>query len=291
MKKTILQTLSGGYDSTWLLIKNLKEGHDIYPIYIHSSSVNPIKQVIEFNSVKIIIDKLQSRFDNLHNLTEVEVNLETVSNVISMQPIFWMLGLFNEIKNNCKYMEHDEVNIGYIMQDSAVSYMKEIQNFWKALFSFSFPEYKTPKLKFPLIKYQKTAIINELKMFDYEIFEKCWFCEKPTIIKTKKLKDGNIESYIEACGECNPCTRIKNINNHEFNKVKKYKTVLRFNDFINALNKTIRKNSSKMIWLNESHDFMTVEEIDEKTIKKLERFKETEKPSKILKHKKRPPKH
>ena len=266
MKKIILQAISGGYDSTWLLIKNIKEGNEVYPIYIHSSSVSKLKQVIEINSVKNLIQKLQLRFNNLNNLSEVEIKLDAARDVISMQPIFWMLGLFIDVKNMHHFIDYDEVHIGYVMCDSAVSYQHEILNFWKSLFLFSFPDYKVPKLIFPLIKYQKTAIINNLENFDREILADCWFCENPKIIKTKKIKGGNIEIYIEPCGECNPCIRIKNIH-YNFNGLKKYKTVINLNDFKDSINETMKTIVNNLKIQNVYYEYFKVNVISEKEIK------------------------
>jgi len=63
MKKNILQTISGGYDSTYLLIQNLKNGDNVYPIYIYTSFVNPIKQKIEISNVKKLIIKLRKNLE------------------------------------------------------------------------------------------------------------------------------------------------------------------------------------------------------------------------------------
>jgi len=292
MKKIILQTISGGYDSTYLLIKNLQEGHDVYPLYVHSSSVSILKQIIEINSVRNLIKKLQLRFNNLNNLSEVELKLDAVRDVISMQPIFWMLGLFNDVKNMHHFLDYDEVQIGYVLGDSAISYQHEIINFWKSLFSFSFPDYTVPKIVFPLTKYQKAEIINNLEDFDREILADCWFCENPKIIKTKKMKDGNIEIYLEPCIECNPCIRIKNIHYNNFNVLKKYKAVINLSDFKNNINETMKTIVKDLKFQNIHYKYFTVNEIDEKTIKKLEHIKETEKPLKRYSYplKKKPPK-
>ncbi len=42
--KTILQSISGGFDSTFLLIKNLEEGNIVYPVYIRSPKITEIKR-------------------------------------------------------------------------------------------------------------------------------------------------------------------------------------------------------------------------------------------------------
>ena len=283
MKKIILQTISGGYDSTYLLIKNLKEGHDVHPVFIFSRSVNPLKQSIEYHAVKKLMKKLQC-FDNLHGLTETEINLNNIQGLFSTQPILWLFGLFNEVMNIRHFIDFDEVHLGYVMTDGAVSFLPEIMKYWKILFSFSLPEYKAPKLAFPLMKYHKTTILDKLDDFDREILDDCWFCENPKVIKIKNVKNGDKEIYLEACCECHPCTRIKNTHNNKFNALKKYKAKFCYTDFYNGLEKAVKIIEKDKRLYNIPCNYLTVEEIDEKTIKKLERFKETEKPSKILKH-------
>jgi len=268
MKKTILQTVSGGFDSTYLLIKNLNEGHEVYPIYIHSPTVNQIKQTIELNSVKQLLERLHS-FNNLKGLTETDINLNGIPNLFSSQPIFWLLGLFNEVKNISLYSDYDEVHIGYILGDGAVSYLHEIKKLWKALFSFSLPDYKVPKLVFPLLKYHKETIIKKLDEYNSEIFDNCWFCETPNIINTKRMKNGNIEMYVESCGECSPCIRTRNIISDNFIKLKKYRAIILINDIYNYLNKTKKTVIRDIKSCNIPYKYITVENIDEKTIKKL----------------------
>jgi 7-cyano-7-deazaguanine synthase in queuosine biosynthesis len=234
MKKRILQAVSGGYDSTYLMTKNLQSGNEVFPIYIHASSVHPIKQHIEYYCIKKIIEKLQEKYSNLNDLEEINIKMDNLREVFSIQPILWILGLFNEVKNG--YNSCDEIHIGYIMQDGAISYISEIKTFWKSLFSFSMPDFNIPKLVFPLIKYPKDLILRKLDGFDDEIFNVCWTCEKPSVLKTKKLKDGNIEAFIEPCGKCNPCNNIKDSRYISFDALNKYKAVVNVNDYLSGVN-------------------------------------------------------
>jgi 7-cyano-7-deazaguanine synthase in queuosine biosynthesis len=59
MKKNILQAVSGGYDSTYLMIKNLENGDNVYPLYIRANCVNGIKQKIEYYNIRNIIQIIQ----------------------------------------------------------------------------------------------------------------------------------------------------------------------------------------------------------------------------------------
>ena len=105
MNKNIMQTVSGGYDSTYLLIKNLQNGDNVYPLYIHASYVNPTKQRIEINCLRKLIKRLKRKYYNLHNLIETEIHMEPIRNIFSTQPITWLLALFKEIKKEmpCYY--------------------------------------------------------------------------------------------------------------------------------------------------------------------------------------------
>jgi len=153
MSKNILQAVSGGYDSTWLLIKNLQDrDNNVYPVYIHASCLSGVKQNIEHSVVKNLIGKLQKQYPNLNSLIETKIKMDNISEIFSLQPVLWTLGLFGEVKSNCYYIDYDEAHIGYIMQDAAISFLPEIKAFWKSLFAFSFPDCAVPKLLFPPVK-------------------------------------------------------------------------------------------------------------------------------------------
>jgi 7-cyano-7-deazaguanine synthase in queuosine biosynthesis len=277
MNKNILQSVSGGYDSAYLLIKNLRNNDNVYPVYIHSSCINPIKQHIENTVMNSLILKLQQRFDNLHDLTEITINMKNIKGIYSMQPILWCLGLFSEIRNK-RYISYDEAHIAYIMRDSAVSLQKEIQAFWKSLFSFSFPlpDYTVPVLKFPLVKYAKDIIINNLNDFDDSITESCWTCEQPRILQKKKLKNGDIEEYIEPCGVCHTCNNIKDVYGISFPSLRKYRAVFHVSDWRNEIdrlaNGIVKNLDSDRIPKNhvafETADDKTIDAIHKKLDKK-----------------------
>jgi 7-cyano-7-deazaguanine synthase in queuosine biosynthesis len=232
MNKNILQAVSGGYDSTYLLIKNLQNGDNVYPVYVHVSCIYPIKQMIEINKVKLLIKKLRRKYNNLHELTEKEMYIDPINNIFSTQPIFWMLALFNVVKKNRHFIYH-EVHIGYIASDGVISHIPEIRTYWKTLFSFSdhSPKWTIPKLCFPLLKYDKAHIIKKLENYDKEILASCWTCENPKVIKTKRCRDNTIEMYIEACGSCQPCENLQNTENISFDLIKKYRIVFNRNKF------------------------------------------------------------
>jgi hypothetical protein len=90
MRKNILQSVSGGYDSTYLLIKNLENGDSVYPLYVHASCVHPVKQNIELTVIKNMIQKLKPKFDNLHDLAEINIGIDDIGNINSLQPVLWL---------------------------------------------------------------------------------------------------------------------------------------------------------------------------------------------------------
>ena len=265
MKKHILQTVSGGYDSTCLLIKNLQEGHEVYPLYIHVSNVHPVKQLVEINMVRNLIRTLQQRFNNLHNLQEILYKMQLIHNLISMQPIIWALGLFQEIKNHRNSEFYDEAHISYIMGDTAVSYQKELQALWKSLFAFSYPVTETdkyPKLVFPLVKYSKELILNELRDFDYSIANNCWTCEVPKYMIKKPTKRNEQIVYIEPCGNCHTCTNLKNANPNK--NQKHYKAIFKADKFKKDHNSIVNKIIKEIDIFHIPEEYFILEETDYK---------------------------
>jgi len=244
MSKNILLALSGGYDSTYLLIKNLKEGNEVYPVYIHLSNIHKVKQIVEINMARNLINTLQKKFDKLHDLTEIVYRMKSIQNLVSMQPLIWALGLFQEVKSHLNNEFYDEAHIAYIIGDTAVSYQKELQALWKSLFSFSYPETdKYPKLVFPLLKYNKDLIINELNYYDNEIMSSCWTCENPHFINKKSSKRNEKIVYIEPCETCQTCTKLKIAN--PFRTPKRFKAIFKADKFskdhYSIINKILRK--------------------------------------------------
>jgi hypothetical protein len=92
----------------------------------------------------------------------------------------------------------DEIQIGYVSNDDAISYLDDIQNIYKSYQTISEP---MKPLAFPLTKKKKYMMANELpKQYRDLIFS----CENAKIIGSK---DAEIIQY-EACCECVPCKHI-----------------------------------------------------------------------------------
>ena len=255
-EKNILLSISGGYDSTYLLIKNLKNGNIVYPVYTFVSCINPVKQLIEYDIIKKLICKLQKKYDNIYDLNVNQINIDCPKNLYSNQPILWLQALFKEVKDKPFI---DEVHIGYISSDMAVSLIKEIKSLWKCLFSFSHPAYFIPKLKFPLINLTKGKIIENLIAFDEEIYKNCWTCELPIMVKKKKIDKDSIEIIVASCGNCLPCEHIQDTIDDSKNNRQVYKFIFNTKYFINDINLRIKKIVKDVIISKIPVNYLTIE--------------------------------
>jgi hypothetical protein len=151
----------------------------------------------------------------------------------------------------------------------AISLLDRIKTCWKSLFSFSFPGYSVPALKFPLTGYRKETIIENIKIFDYSILQSCWTCERPMIIKKKKLNNGDAGIYITSCGECDPCKKIKNTVNISFDSLQTYRTVFHKTDFLKELKKWVDNIVRNTDFSFIPARFVTMETVDHKTAEVL----------------------
>jgi hypothetical protein len=99
----------------------------------------------------------------------------------------------------------DEIQIGYVMNDDAISYLEDIQNIYKAYQPICEP---MKPLVFPLIKMKKWEMAKKLPQ---QYLDLIFSCENATIIGSK---DAEIIQY-EPCCECTPCRTIIATNYYE----------------------------------------------------------------------------
>jgi hypothetical protein len=152
------------------------------------------------------MEHLKGRYNNLNDLEVVSIHMDNISSLFSLQPILWILGLFKVVMDNRG--GYDEVHIGYIMNDSALSYLKDIERIWYSLFNLSFSQNENiPAIRFPLVKMHKSRIISKLQYAD--LLDYCWTCESPRVIQTKKINKNDRELIIGSCGTCDPCKKIQ----------------------------------------------------------------------------------
>ena len=182
---------SGGLDSTYLIEKTLKDNPTINVETGYIKIVNNDTKVeCELKAIKkmesIFHDKYGHRFNHLGTLLSVDVN-RTPAEVCLKQVPIWLFGLFMSSPRQV-----DSIQLSYVMNDDAVSYLNDIKQVWRSMKHIGYGEH--PPIKFPLIKHNKAQIFSELSD---EIRRHVWWCETPY----KKDADGNFLP----CGECVPC--------------------------------------------------------------------------------------
>ena len=216
MAKKVAILFSGGLDSTYLVWKNLKDGNSVIPIYVEIRN-NKVKSILEKNRIELLWKEfnkefnVNGRYDKLdHN--QYSVALDVFANEDSLYfkqiPIWMFTVVFLQSLNV------DEIQIGYVMNDDAISYLDDIQNIYKSYQAISEP---MKPLIFPLAKEKKWRMAKELPK---KYLDLIFSCENATIIGDEKAE---LIEY-EACCECAPCKVV--VSNHYYetgNFPKSYK--------------------------------------------------------------------
>lgn len=207
--KNVLILFSGGLDSTYLIWKNLKEGNNIFPVYVELDN-NINKSIVEKQEIKLLHEKFVNEFgfgriQPIHFVTKLGIYGSYQSPVNFPQPILWIFSLIFSIN---KYI--DEIQIGYVINDDAISFINEIKNVYRSLKPFM--DYQKP-IKFPLIKETKFKLIDELPK---KYLSHVTSCENPNLTKisVKNKNNGNKYTFYKPCGGCISCKKI--INNNYF---------------------------------------------------------------------------
>ena len=192
--KTVAVFFSGGLDSTYLIWKNLKEGNTVFPIYVEIEN-NKIKTKLEKNRTKLLYEKFREEFS--FNICDIEYSLRVKvtggsSNLYFQQMPIWILALL--YNQNC----YSEIQIGYVMNDDAMSYLKDIEKIYRSYEAIS---EKLIPITFPLKKVSKHQMARDLPRKYLNLIISC---ENPKILG--KETDEFIE--YEPCCECVPCRHI-----------------------------------------------------------------------------------
>lgn len=199
-QKHIAVLFSSGLDSTYLVYKNLKEGHIVQPYYVDIKN-NENKRIVELQNAQKLTELFVEEFPNmryLKTLTEVSVNIDWGCDLLFTQIPVWLFSLSYLSNPNVQ-----EIHIGYVSNDDAISYIDEIQKFYKA--QQWLHREKLPKLCFPLLKESKCSMMDELPV-KYRTYVTS--CENP-ILKPYFIKSGHRRiQYFEPCGTCVACNRV-----------------------------------------------------------------------------------
>ncbi len=203
MSKRVAILFSGGLDSTYLMWKNLKDGNTVIPVYVEIEN-NEVKTKLEKNRIELLWKEFAKEFhdenDNYYNsklqpikyAVKVGVHANEGSLYFKQIPIWIFSVVF------LQGMDVDEVQIGYVSNDDAISYLDDIQNIYKSYQAISEP---MKPLVFPITKMKKYMMAQELP----EQYRKYVFsCEMARIIGKE---DAEFIEY-EPCCECVPCRTI-----------------------------------------------------------------------------------
>ena len=193
----VVIAFSGEVDSTLLLVQNLEKGNHVFPVFVdlYPNSKNRYEKEFAEKLIKV----LQKRYpNNLSYLRVVDHHVNSYYHSFRLsQPVVWTFSLaifcasFNQ--------DIDEVQIGYISNDCAISYLEEIQNLWDCIYKFIQPTLQKPKLSFPLTKITKEEIYIEIQKKGFEkILHLFPFCEANAF-----------ETKLFSCGTCPSCGKVK----------------------------------------------------------------------------------
>ena len=197
--KKIAILFSGGLDSTYLMWKALKAGHNVYPIYIEIRN-NDTKSLIEKQQCELIIKELNKEFKKDVSLNKtITVQVHNSNNLGFAQPFLW-----STLVNVGLDRHYDELQIGYVYGDAVIAYLPEI----KKLYSNSKPFIRNqPKLTFPAIRVHKDDIVYDLPDQYLKLVISCENIQLKKYSITNKNTGFNYR-FFEPCGDCEICKKI-----------------------------------------------------------------------------------
>jgi len=172
---------SGSCDSTYLVLKLLKEGHSVSTGYF-SLENNVEKTKMEKKAIETLVPIIQKLHPNFRHNGEIGTMYWKggYNHSFSQFPL-WLYSL--SWQGDSMYTH---VATGMVMNDDAVSYVDEAQAFWRAMKPF---RHYHPKLVFPIMKERRNCFYWSIPE---DIRKHLWWCENP--IKNK-------------FGECSPCEK------------------------------------------------------------------------------------
>lgn len=213
-QKKVAVLFSSGLDSTYLVWKNLKEGNKVLPFYIEIKN-NVNKSKIEKQNILLLFEKFRAEFGNQIEHPELILSLDVFRawNGLKFQQVpIWLFAL-----NYVRDSDVDEIQIGYVSNDDALSYTEDIRKtFENQQWLFNNENLKT-RLTFPLTKEKKEQMLKELRETPYAKF--IFSCENPKIVDEKFIKTEDVYGWkkdfvgnhfvkFENCGDCVPCSKI-----------------------------------------------------------------------------------
>lgn len=211
--KTIAISFSGGMDSVALALHNLEKGNNVELLRFEILN-NWQKAILERKACEDLVEAFRSKYPSRRIELTTCGTIELLNSGLNLpQAAIWafLLASTRNLENV------DEVQVAYILNDCAVSYMSEIKKLYTSVQSFR--SKKLPPLKFPFIKLHKTDINN---MIPYDLRNLTVTCEQPIIENVEEkyyLEHRNSygfrntlrELQAKECGYCETCTKKKNM--------------------------------------------------------------------------------
>lgn len=188
---TIYVLWSGGLDSTYLIQHVLKNPKN----KVIAGYVEIINNKYKTKSEKDAIQKMipffkeiyKDRFQFLDTVLRTEVIFNSNWIGLVQMPI-WMSTIMSTTPSDV-----DQIAIGYVMNDCAISYLNDFSSLIKKYGKLSsYGQKQFPKVIFPLSKFDKDMISNDIVA---ELSQHVVWCENP-----------HFETF-KPCGRCIPCKR------------------------------------------------------------------------------------
>ena len=251
MSKKVAVLFSGGLDSTYLIWKTLKEDNEVYPVYVEIEN-NGNKTILEKNRIKLLVKEFRKEFTNekdysgrrIHDIEYVlRVSVSTSESSLFFKQIpIWMFGTAF-----LQSLSIDEIQIGYVANDDAISYLDDIRKIYWSYQTICEP---MKKLTFPLSKIRKIEMAAQLPK---KYLELIYSCENPRIIGSV---DAEKIEYEPCCG-CASCKHIIASNYYGLG------------DFPEIYKKGIQKQHAVALWGQgfrvldkEGNDFQYIEKMN-----------------------------
>lgn len=197
---TILIPWSGGVDSTYLINLRLNQGHSVIAHWYElSGNAGQVQMETEARrrltaTIKELHRGIGSRFI-VENDPVIEMAMRAVLDL--SQPPLWVYGLVHSIKKI--YQQVDCIEMAYVCNDDAISWLSEIQKLYRAYQPFL--EKELPPLRFPMIKMKKCNIYHELHPL---LRKQVVMCENPDML-TDDEKALNPDTIWKHCNQCHSC--------------------------------------------------------------------------------------
>lgn len=164
-KQSVLVLWSGGLDSTYLIYKMLCDGYRVKAFYINIQN-NTYQTEREKTAIQKMIPIFkQWDFEYLGELIDINILNPNSKYMLNYPPLFLLVPyVMGDV---------DNLAIGYVMNDDAISYIEDIKNIYNSIQPLCSAD--LPKLIFPLSKYKKEDIWN--KLIPPELRQHVTWCE------------------------------------------------------------------------------------------------------------------